>query len=196
VRPLLLATLALLLAMWQPGAAHADERIARRHFDAGQRLSASGDYAGAYDEFAAGYAMSQRPAFLFNMGECARALGDPSRARASYERYLELDPDGPLVARARARLATLPAPEAAPGPPPAPRAHSSPLVSTAARAAVARDAALELGPVSVPPRRESHSVWRSPWLWAGVGALAAGSLAIYVFRHDDGACTASCLDFR
>jgi len=49
---------------------------AREHFQRGQKLSAAGDYAAAYREFAAGYALTERPLFLFNMAEAARAGGD------------------------------------------------------------------------------------------------------------------------
>jgi hypothetical protein len=79
--------------------------VGRVHFQRGQRLSASGNYAGAYREFAAGYAATKRPLFLFNMGEAARASGDVAKARESYLEFLRVDPKSALAATARTRLA-------------------------------------------------------------------------------------------
>ncbi|HEU4733088.1 MAG TPA: hypothetical protein VFT22_34580 [Kofleriaceae bacterium] len=109
--------LSLPLALAAPHAASADPANAkaaaaadargRVHFQRGQRLSASGDYAAAYREFAAGYAATGRPLFLFNMAETARASGDPAKARESYLEFLRVDPTSALAATARARLGEL-----------------------------------------------------------------------------------------
>jgi hypothetical protein len=85
----------------------AADAVGRVHFQRGQRLSASGNYAGAYREFAAGYAATKRPLFLFNMGEAARASGDVAKARESYLEFLRVDPNSALAATARTRLAEL-----------------------------------------------------------------------------------------
>jgi hypothetical protein len=94
----------------QPGdtkaAAHA-EASAREHFRRGQRLSARGEYTAAYREFAAGYALTERPLFLFNMAEAARASGDVAKARDNYLQFLRVDPKNALAATAQARLAEL-----------------------------------------------------------------------------------------
>jgi hypothetical protein len=107
----------LLLALLAPRASSAQpadskptaaaDAIGRAHFQRGQRLSASGNYAAAYREFAAGYAATKRPLFLFNMGEAARASGDVARARDSYLEFLRVDPKSALAATARTRLAEL-----------------------------------------------------------------------------------------
>jgi hypothetical protein len=115
VRALAMAVLlAILLAPRASPAQPADSRpsaaadaIGRAHFQRGQRLSASGNYAAAYREFAAGYAATKRPLFLFNMGEAARASGDVARARDSYLEFLRVDPRSALAATARTRLAEL-----------------------------------------------------------------------------------------
>jgi hypothetical protein len=83
------------------------EASAREHFQRGQRLSARGEYTAAYREFAAGYALTERPLFLFNMAEAARASGDVARARDSYVQFLRADPRNALAATAQARLAEL-----------------------------------------------------------------------------------------
>jgi hypothetical protein len=113
-----LAVLSLLLSLvFAPRASSAEpadpkptaaaDAVGRVHFQRGQRLSASGNYAGAYREFAAGYAATRRPLFLFNMGEAARANGDVARARESYLEFLRVDPNSALAATARTRLAEL-----------------------------------------------------------------------------------------
>src|SRR5262245_2148573 len=85
----------------------AADAVGRIHFQRGQRLSASGNYAGAYREFAAGYAATKRPLFLFNMGEAARASDEVAKARESYLEFLRVDPNSALAATARTRLAEL-----------------------------------------------------------------------------------------
>ncbi|HEY0989681.1 MAG TPA: tetratricopeptide repeat protein, partial [Kofleriaceae bacterium] len=112
-----LAVLLLLSLMFAPRASSAQpadpkptaaaDAVGRVHFQRGQRLSASGNYAGAYREFAAGYAATKRPLFLFNMGEAARANGDVAKARESYLEFLRVDPNSALAATARTRLAEL-----------------------------------------------------------------------------------------
>jgi hypothetical protein len=110
----MLLLLALVLAPRASSAQPASSRpsaaadaIGRAHFQRGQRLSASGNYAAAYREFAAGYAATKRPLFLFNMGEAARASGDVAKARDSYLEFLRVDPKSALAATARTRLAEL-----------------------------------------------------------------------------------------
>lgn len=85
----------------------AGDAAGRAHFQRGQRLSASGQYAAAYREFAAGYAATKRPLFLFNMGEAARAGGDAAKACDAYLEFLRVDPKSALAATARTRLAEL-----------------------------------------------------------------------------------------
>src|ERR1043166_2436675 len=97
---LLLAAIAAPRPSWaEPPDARADAKpdakadaAGRAHFQRGQRLSAAGDYAAAYREFAAGYAVTRRPLFLFNMAEAARASGDTAKARESYLEFLRVDP--------------------------------------------------------------------------------------------------------
>jgi hypothetical protein len=86
--------------------ANADS-VGRAHFQRGQKLSANGQYAAAYREFAAGYAATKRPLFLFNMAEAARANGDTAKARDAYLEFLRADPRSALAATARTRLAEL-----------------------------------------------------------------------------------------
>jgi tetratricopeptide (TPR) repeat protein len=97
------------VALAQPGgtpSASADAH-AKEAFKKGEALFRAGRYLEALAQFSGGYELSQRPLFLFNMGECARKLGQTERARAYYERYIAADKGGKLVALAAKRVAEL-----------------------------------------------------------------------------------------
>ncbi len=187
----------------------------RAHFQRGQRLSASGDYAAAYREFAAGYAVTARPLFLFNMAEAARANGDAAKARASYLEFLRVDPTNALAATTRARLAELDgAAGAAPGPEPTPPAVTTPPGGGRSEAlpllppSAARAQPPGAGPgETLPPDRftterrdaDSAPVWKKWPFWAAVGgALAGGAIVYAVTRSTGSVCGAGCteLNFR
>jgi hypothetical protein len=165
----------------------ADEQ-ARAHFQRGQELANQGKYPQAYLEFEAGYRQSHRPLFLFNLGESARAFGDAARARAAYQRYLEEDPAGPMVASARARLTDLgPGPTIDLG-----LAKKSDQTTPSARPA-------QPNPLTLPPDRfVTHPVegprplWKKWPFWAAVGGVVVGGVAIYAFTRDRSACGDGC----
>jgi tetratricopeptide (TPR) repeat protein len=174
-------------------AAAAAEASGRAHFQRGQRLSASGDYGAAYREFAAGYALTERPLFLFNMGEAARASGDIAKARESYRAFLRADPDNTLVATAQQRLDDLdrlapPAPVLLP--PVAPVVVPSPSPIETAPAPLA----------AVEPAPEGRPIWKKWPFWAVVvgGAIAGGAVVYTVSRDDSDPCAGGCsqLNFR
>jgi hypothetical protein len=157
-----LLSLLSLLATPRPSSAQPDSRAvaaaeasAREHFQRGQRLSGRGEYAAAYREFAAGYALTERPLFLFNMAEAARASGDVVKARDNYERFLRADPKNALASTAQARLAALgpSAAPAAPGSPHAPAAGAGPAVPDPVAGGTAPSVAtVPVGPSSESPR--------------------------------------------
>jgi hypothetical protein len=187
------------------GQPDATER-ARQHFENGQRLVDEGRFANAYTEFERGYELSGRPLFLFNMGECARQMGDDERARRAYERYLEQDPGGQLAATAQQRLAALPrgqppsrgptsGPAATAEPPPA-AAPKPPLTPPAQEAPPPTPPGL-VG-LDQPPVPKGPPVWKRWELWAGVGAaVVAGSVVVYATTREGSAgCGAGCIDLR
>jgi hypothetical protein len=65
------------------------------YFDAGEKYFAAGDYEHAVIEYAAAYSCRAAPAFLFNIGQGFRLLGDCGRAMKYYDEYLRLKPDAP-----------------------------------------------------------------------------------------------------
>ena len=90
----LIAVCFLLLAFVR--AAHAEdpsERAAKRHYDRGQKLFALQKFDEALDQYQKAYDAKPIPAFLFNIGQCHRNLGDLDAAIFSFKRYLKLDPE-------------------------------------------------------------------------------------------------------
>lgn len=83
------------------------EAAARGYFERGVKLYQEQRYLEALAEFSAGYELSRRPLFLFNMGECARLAKQPERAKEYYERYLREEPTGKFAETATARLAAM-----------------------------------------------------------------------------------------
>jgi tetratricopeptide (TPR) repeat protein len=184
----------------RPAATAADR--AKDHFERARALAQAKQYAAAYDEFAAGYALAPRPLFLFNMGEMARALGQTPRAREHYERYLAAEPDGAFAKQATQRLTELsvvtppPAPTPAPAPAPAPAP-----VAQAPR--VPPPTAVTL-PQTQPQSTHSFALTYEPrplykrtGFWVGVGAaVLAGTVVVYASTRDGDSCSGNCIDLR
>lgn len=78
-----------------------------------EALEAAGDLLGCAAQYHQAYADAPRsgdaPELLWNGGWCAERGGDVRQARADYQRLRKRFPDSELAARARARLAALPA---------------------------------------------------------------------------------------
>ena len=69
------------------------ERAAKRHYDRGQKLFALQKFDQALDQFQKAFDAKPIPAFLFNIGQCHRNLGDLDAAIFSFKRYLKLEPE-------------------------------------------------------------------------------------------------------
>jgi len=187
----------------------AAEASARDHFQRGQKLSANGEYAGAYREFAAGYALTERPLFLFNMAEAARANGELAKARDNYVQFMRADPKSALAATAQARVAELDRAAAPPKPEPAPAAVTvapaasgepvKPIPSPAATASSIPPPASTLPALSPRPvTDEPTPVWKRWPFWAVVGGVVAGSVVVFAVSRDSDACGGGCseINFR
>ena len=93
--------LVLLVAMSSlggfPGAnAGADEvKQAQALYEEGMKNYNVGEYRRALDSFKAGYYAKADPAFLFNMAQCFRMLGDAEPAIREYRAYLRARADAP-----------------------------------------------------------------------------------------------------
>jgi tetratricopeptide (TPR) repeat protein len=148
----------LLLVLLLSAAASADEAAARRHYLAGQSAYAAGHFAVALGEFTAGYALSPRPEFLYNIALAYRNLGRPADAVDNLKRFLAAAPDSVHAAPARALLQTL-------EPPPSLEPSPSPVMRVEV-----------VTPPPPPPRTEPP---RRAWIWGVVvGAAAVVGLSV------------------
>ena len=100
------------------------ERTARSYFKQAERAFNLGKFKEAQRGYEAAFGAQPLPAFLFNIAQCHRNLGNPERALFFYRRYLSLDPNSPnrvlvldLIAEQERRLAERTSPAAA-GPEP------------------------------------------------------------------------------
>ncbi|MGE0788029.1 MAG: tol-pal system YbgF family protein [Sandaracinaceae bacterium] len=192
---MLAALAAMLVVLGASHRAHAQdaEAAARARYAEGVRLLDAGDTRAAYTEFEAGYQLSHRPLFLFNMGECARQMGEPDRARRDYEGYLAAEPSGAMSATARRRLAELPAPAAS---------ATGPEASSTIPAVALEDSATgpDLRVSQTEPVEEGgggDDVAVIVLVAVGVAALIGGGIALGVHFGTQGqSCDVGCVDFR
>jgi hypothetical protein len=101
---------ALACALLLLSAAQANETTdaaARRHFLAGQAAYGSGRYAEALGEFTAGYALSPRPEFLYNIGLAYKNLGRTADAIDNLRRFVAAAPGSQYAGPARQLLQQL-----------------------------------------------------------------------------------------
>ena len=190
---------------------------ARRHYAEGTSLAEEEHFDAAYEQFYQGYRLSNRPLFLFNMGQCALHAEALSIARTAFERYLDEDAQGSMSATARAKLAEIEtrassAEVLARLPPsltaestiasegtlaadlPATATDSVPTPEETARAA--QVAPLETGG-EADDETPLYAKW---WLWTAVGAVVVVGvvLAIVFASIGGGACEGNgveCVDF-
>src|SRR6185369_2081318 len=83
------------------------ERTARSHFQAGEAHFKAGAFDEALKEYQAGYDAKPLPGFLVNIAQCQRRLGDLKTARATYQKFVLVAPDSPLVPQVRSMIAEI-----------------------------------------------------------------------------------------
>lgn len=164
--------------------AAADESAARdaeaRHvFEAGRTAYDAGRYADALDYFQRGYALSQRPQLLYNVGQAADRLREDQTALDAFKLYLERLPNAenrPQVEeRIRVLERVLAEKRSVPVPIVAPRVVEAPPPSAAA-AKPANALA-----TSAPPARDDESddnVLNQWWFWAGAGGVVVTTVVL------------------
>jgi tetratricopeptide (TPR) repeat protein len=81
---------AILIVAASAGIAVADEATARKSFDDGERAYNLGDFAKAVDLFKQAYDQWPEPAFLFNVAQTYRQMGDCKQALFFYKRFIAL----------------------------------------------------------------------------------------------------------
>lgn len=72
-----------------------DKAASRTHFEQGERHFKEGRYADALTEYERGYVLVALPGFLINIAHCHRMLGELRKARASYRKFLLVQPVSP-----------------------------------------------------------------------------------------------------
>lgn len=120
----ILATITLAAPV--PAAAADSTAAAAAHYKQGRKLYQVAEYARALDEFKAAYLARDDPAFLYNIAQCHRQLGDNRQALTFFKRYLADAPANVanraeaenMVKDLEAKLAAAPSP-VPPAPPPA-----------------------------------------------------------------------------
>lgn len=159
------------------------EREARAHFQTGEARFKAGAFDEALTEYQAGYDAKPLPGFLVNIAQCQRRLGDLKAARVTYQKFILVAPDSPLVPQVRSMIAEIdgllanseasrPAdePTTKDEDKPEPVAPPAPKVEPTATAPVL----IETRPAAAPaPERSSHR-W---WLWTAIGAAVVGGAA-------------------
>ncbi len=179
---------------------------AQASFSQGKFDEARADYQAAYD-------VEPLPAFLFNIAQCYRNMGDYERAQLYFHRYTVREPRGPnrpaaerlaaemsKLAEARRHELAANSPTGEPGAAPSGAAVTTPpLTPPPDQAAGNRQTPLlavrdsgQPAPASSPP------IYRRGWFWAGVGGvvLLGAAAAALTLSTDQPHGTLSPIDTR
>jgi hypothetical protein len=113
----------ILLSLIVARSAAADAEKARAHYERGRSYFQVGEYRKALEEFKAAHVEKNDPAYIYNIAECHRQLGEAKDAVIFYRRFVRMAPPGhALRPDAERRIAELEAPAPAgtgqPAPPP------------------------------------------------------------------------------
>jgi tetratricopeptide (TPR) repeat protein len=155
------------------------EKAARISFDKAERAFNLGKFDEALTAYETAYEQLPLPAFLFNIAQCYRNLGNHERAAFFYQRYLSLDPDAPnravveeLVEEQREAMEVARVAASANTATPAP--GSPPNLNATAPAS--EDRSFIQGQRSDVTDRGEVPIHRRWWPWAMVGGVVAAGL--------------------
>jgi tetratricopeptide (TPR) repeat protein len=166
--------------------AHADNKqLARDAYRDGTRLYDLADYQGALEQFKKAYFNYEEPAFLYNIAQCYRQLGNKPEAIRFYKTFLRKLPDSPHSEEVRRLVTTLTAEMTAEKPAPTPQPLVTPAEGPNAPSASPPAPAVALVPAATPapvdlvaqPVRRRQPAYKKWWVWTltGVAAAAAAS---------------------
>ena len=167
--------------------ARADSAQARIHFDKGRAYFQVDEYRKAIEEFKAAHVEKPDPAFLYNIAECYRHLGETPDALTYYRRFLTVAPTNDRARPAvEKRIAELQ--KAARQPKPAPAdtrtaAPESPAVVplTPPPAPMEPPAAVLVNePVAPLPPAETP-VWKRGWFIGTAAAIVVVGLGVGIW---------------
>jgi len=187
-------TIAILLLLSLPTSADSLSE-AKDHYRRGTQLYDLGKYLEAANEYEAAFKLTDRPAFLFNIGQAYRLGGKPRDALAAYEGFIRRVPEAPQRAEIQQHIDELKkaiadenekkaADDAA--------ARKAAEEKAAAEKATAEKASAErvsaekvvVAEHAPPPEKPVYKKW---WLWTVVGVVAAGAavgIAVGVTQSD------------
>jgi hypothetical protein len=174
-----------------PRPAHADAGAARAHFDKGRAYFQVDEYRKAIEEFKAAHVEKPDPAFLYNIAECYRHLGEIQEALTFYRRFLSVAPSNDRSRGAvEKRVAELQKAAREPKPPPPEAAPAPPAETTAppVAPAVAEAPAAVLVGEPLPPA-EPRPIYKRGWFIAtAVAVVVVGAgLGIWLATRSPGA---------
>jgi tetratricopeptide (TPR) repeat protein len=149
-----------------------DKETARREFLEGTRRYDLNEFGPALEAFKRAYMAYEDPAFLFNIAQCYRQLGDKPNAASFYRSYLRKVPDAPNREDVSATIATLDAAIAQDNAKAREKAAGAPAPSPPTPRAVGTTQN-QLVTAAPPPKRTP--VYKKWWLWTVVGVVAAGA---------------------
>lgn len=165
---LLALSLVALVAAPRPVHAERDDastRAAKKHYDKGEKLFALGRFDAALEEYQKAFDAKPVPAFLFNIGQCYRNLGDFEQAVFSYKKFLKLDPEAPNRERVEKLIEDLEEKLAAQPPKQRPRTGDN-MVTTP----------------PPPPPEENKAFYTRWWFWTGVAVVAGAGAGIGIYE--------------
>jgi hypothetical protein len=182
------------------------QRKARAHFQSGEERFKAGAFADALAAYQAGYDVLPLPGFLINVAQCQRRLGDLKTARASYQKFVLVAPDSPLVPQVRSMIAEIdgllaeldknkPAPADPPKGADEPKATDEAPAATTSQPAAAQTttaATQETAPLLVAtpaPEQPEKQARRRWWLWGAIGAVVVGGAVTAVVLSTGGTTT-------
>jgi tetratricopeptide (TPR) repeat protein len=189
---------AVALGAWGPAAEAGDasRATAKAHYETATRLYDIREYDKALVEFKSAYLAQPDPAFLFNVGQCYRKLGQNQQALNFFQEYLKkAPPDDPNRSQVEARVRDIEAEaklqaetaQAAAAPVPAAEVvQPAPVVQTAPAAVVAPTSAAasveQAVPVSTTPGGNERGL-RIAGIACGAAGLASVGIAIYYYTR-------------
>jgi tetratricopeptide (TPR) repeat protein len=160
-----------------PRLALADAAKARAHFDRGRTFFEVDEYRKAIVEFKAAHIEKPDPAFLYNIAECYRRLGELPEALQFYRRFLATaapdDKTRPVVEQRIADLKTVEEPKVAASEPGGAGGDAN-LALNAPDEIGASGAVLVETPG--PANRPGPPLYTRPWFLATVGGVAVASV--------------------
>jgi tetratricopeptide (TPR) repeat protein len=184
------AVVAVLLSGSARAATPEAEKDARTHFQAGEARFKAGAFDEALAEYQKGYDAKPLPGFLVNIAQCQRRLGDLKRARATYQKFIIVAPDSPLVPQVRSLIAEIDGllEKEEEKPTAEPDADAKPTVVAATAPPPAAPVLVAAAPapaVAVSPEPPRHR-W---WLWGAIGGVVVGGAVTAIALSTGGTTT-------